>query len=472
VGLFGRALEVVGKSLGLEGQYRPGPYHLPVTGGYLSAEAGQYWNWWQMGYDVDRGGGSAIVEACVSAYAQTIAMCPGTHKRTKQGGGDEIVTTSALSRILRQPNENQTRSDFLLMLVRSLLLHGNAYAIAERNDRFEVSGLQLMPPQGATVRQEPRSRAIFYEFPNSLIGEPSSIVYPARNVLHVKINAAPAELVGTTPLYAAAAELAARGAMTRQMATFFHNMSRPSGVLQTDEKLSQEQASILREQWNDHSKGFNSGKVPVLSWGLKWTPLSVTAHDAEIIEAMKLTNRDIAMAFRVPLAMVNDMTGANYSNTEQMMQWWLASGLGFYIDHIENAFDKFFGLTNGDYTEFDTSTLLRSAFKDRIEGLARGVQGGIYAPNEARALEGLAPAEDGDEPRVQQQVVPLSAWSKPPPAAPAPKAPEPAASADGGAGDKPTTATKKMDEEQQRLMQEGAIAVFAKRQREVVFRAV
>jgi len=39
----------------------------------------------------------------------------------------------------------------------------------------------------------------------------------------------------------------------------------------------------------------------------------------------------------------------------------------------------------------------------------------------------------GDEPRVQQQVVPLSAWDKAPPATPAPEAPpsaEPAAPAD------------------------------------------
>jgi hypothetical protein len=53
--------------------------------------------------------------------------------------------------------------------------------------------------------------------------------------------------------------------------------------------------------------------------------------------------------------------------------------------------------------------LLRSAFKDRIDGLARAVQGGIMAPNEARNSEDLDSVEYGDEPRVQQQVVPLSA---------------------------------------------------------------
>jgi phage portal protein BeeE len=53
-----------------------------------------------------------------------------------------------------------------------------------------------------------------------------------------------------------------------------------------------------------------------------------------------------------------------------------------------------------EYVEFDTAALLRSAFKDRIEGLTRGVQGGILAPNEARNSEGYDAVEFGDEPRV------------------------------------------------------------------------
>jgi hypothetical protein len=76
-----------------------------------------------------------------------------------------------------------------------------------------------------------------------------------------------------------------------------------------------------------------------------------------------------------------------------------------------------------EWTEFDTRALLRSAFKDRIDGLVRGVQGGIYSPNEARALEGYAAVEAGDEPRVQQQVVPLSFATAPPAPPPTPTPP-------------------------------------------------
>jgi hypothetical protein len=50
-----------------EGASRPGPWYLPTSGGWLSAEVGANWNWWQLGHNIETGGTSAIVEACVAA---------------------------------------------------------------------------------------------------------------------------------------------------------------------------------------------------------------------------------------------------------------------------------------------------------------------------------------------------------------------------------------------------------------------
>ena len=46
---------------------------------------------------------SAMVEACVSAYAQTVAMLPGDHWRLNDKGGRDRVKTSALSRAAAPP---------------------------------------------------------------------------------------------------------------------------------------------------------------------------------------------------------------------------------------------------------------------------------------------------------------------------------------------------------------------------------
>jgi hypothetical protein len=140
-------------------------------------------------------------------------------------------------------------------------------------------------------------------------------------------------------------------------------------------------------------------------------PWSTTASkDLQVAELLKLANENIALVFRIPLAILG-LGGAPPGATEQLMKAWLASGLGFCLNHVEEAFGKLFGLAGqpDEYCEFDTAALLRSDQKDRIDALVRGVQGGVLSPNEARNQEGFDSVPYGDEPRVQAQVVPLSA---------------------------------------------------------------
>src|SRR5262245_48483116 len=95
-----------------EGEPRKGPWQVHFPDGWLPNSWGKFWNYWQLDRDPLAGRSlSAVVEACVSAYAQTIAQCPGDHWRSTGDGGRERVTTSALSRILRYPNAYQSRSD-------------------------------------------------------------------------------------------------------------------------------------------------------------------------------------------------------------------------------------------------------------------------------------------------------------------------------------------------------------------------
>src|SRR5262252_8839994 len=142
--LISRALRAVLRAV--EGGYRPGPYSVPYSGGWLPA--GTSLNYWQLGQDVlPFPSRSAVVEACISAYSQTVAMCPGDHWRLNAKGGRDRVMTSALSRILKHPNTYQSISDFMLNATRSLYQEGNAYALALRNDRFEIDELHLMDPR-------------------------------------------------------------------------------------------------------------------------------------------------------------------------------------------------------------------------------------------------------------------------------------------------------------------------------------
>jgi HK97 family phage portal protein len=426
-GLVARVLAPILRAA--EGAFRPGPYYLPISGGWLGAEAGSYANWWQLGYNLCGGERSAVVEACISAYAQTIAICPGDHWRSNTKGGKTRVTNSAVSRILRKPNAYQTISDFLLNLVDSLYREGNAYALALRNDRFEISELHLMNarysrPQLAVTGD------IFYRLGgNDVIAQQlgnQQIIVPQRDVLHVRLRTdyqVPRPLIGESPLMAAMADIIATSSILQQQISFYQNEARPSAVLLTEKQLDKDQIQFLRDRWDEQTRGINQGKTPIITDGLKLQPWATSGgKDSQIAEIAKISDQRIALAFRIPLQILG-IGGTPYSSAELLMASWIALGLGFALNHVEEAFGLLFGL-NGqpeDYIEFDTDALLRSALKDRIDALVKGVQGGIYAPNEARAIEGYDAVPFGDSPRVQAQVVPLEFAGKVPPA-PTPQA--------------------------------------------------
>lgn len=410
-----------------EGAWRPGPYSLPISGGWLPD--GAPLNWWQTGMNVQGYQGSAMVEACISAYSQTVAMCPGDHWTDDGKGGRKRIDNSALSRILREPNSYQTISDFLLNAVRHLYSQGNAYALAIRNNRFEISELHLMNPYSCSAMVAENGE-IFYSLSGNRVIESrlgydaTKLMVPARDVLHIKLHTSNDILRGETPLVAALQDIATNDAMMRQQLAFFLNQARPSIVLQTDLVLDRDKVEQLRTQWNEQARGLNAGGTPILTAGLKAQTLgNVPATDAQVAELMKINEQHVALAFRVPLPILG-FGGSSTGSTEALMQGWIASGLGFCLNHVEEAFDKIFDLWGqpDEYVEFDTSVLLRSDQKTRIEALARGVQGGIYSPNEAREQEGLPDVAFGQEPRVQQQVVPLSAAAGIPsaPSAPGP----------------------------------------------------
>jgi HK97 family phage portal protein len=412
--LIARGLRGITRAV--EGEFRPGPYNLPVTGGWLPA--GTPSNFWQLGMDpMGVGTGSAMVEACVSAYAQTIAMCPGDHWRKTKKGGRERVVNSALSRVLRKPNAYQSPSDFMLNAVRQVYLDGNAYGLALRNDRFEISEIHLMDARlcKPVVAQ---TGDVFYRLAGNAVIEREMLqdyplLVPQRDVLHIRLHADrryPYPLWGQTPMLATLSDMTITDAIVQQQVNFYLNQARPAAVISTDLDLDADQVQALQDRWDERSKGIGQGKTPLLTHGLKVMPWSVGGRDSQLAEMLKFSKENIALVYRVPMAVLG-VGGLPVGSTEALMNFWISTGLGFALNHVEQSFDRLFQIKGepDEYTELSTEPLLRSAMKDRIAALKDGVLGGIYSPNEARNREDLDSVPYGDSPRVQQQVVPLEA---------------------------------------------------------------
>jgi phage portal protein BeeE len=185
-----------------------------LSNGWLPAGSG--WNWWQTGANLQPyGEHRAMVEACVGAYSQTVAMCTPGHWIKLDNGGRDQVSNSALSRIVKHPNDYQSISDFFLNLTRRLYERGEAFAIAVRNNRSEIVELHLMREGRAMKSREKDRSSIRSTQRGDLSTHRSGGGDLARDVLHVRLHTT-SSLRGESPILSAVLDLAMSGAALNQ----------------------------------------------------------------------------------------------------------------------------------------------------------------------------------------------------------------------------------------------------------------
>ena len=409
-----RALPAAMKSWwgGAEGSWR-GPFtgFGELGGSYMVDPIG---DGWQRNLQIGNGDIEKFgpIYACIAIISQEMARIPMVHYRTQPDGSREVVTNKAPIRVLRNPNRYQTKSDFMLYMMRSLLLDGNAYAIATRNDRSEVETLHPVAPK--QIWPYIVDGEIFYQFGDEQVTELANIDtrnwFPQRDVFHLKLFTPRHPLVGESPITAAYHPAVSGIEINRHTAAFFGNMSRPSGVLRHPGTIQSEDGiQRIKQKFMEITQRGHTGEPIVLQEGMTWAPLAMNAVDSQLVQSYELTSKQCAQCFRVPPFLLGDLEKSSFQNVESLSRFFINSTLGFYIDHTEAALVDFFGLPPNEEIHFDVEkALLRGDMESRMQSYSKGIQNAVLTPNEARHRENLPPMEYGDNLRAQQQLVPLS----------------------------------------------------------------
>jgi HK97 family phage portal protein len=230
----------------------------------------------------------------------------------------------------------------MLNLIDSLYRDGNVYALARRNDRYEIDELHLCHPRQSRPYLIADDGDLFYQLGGNAIIDRMlgnrSIIVPQRDVLHIRLRTGgqwPQSLIGEPPLLGAMSDITIGDAFVEQQLNFLQNRAAPSAVLSTDLILDKDQTQQLRDRWNEQSKGLHSGGVPILTGGLKVSPWTqpAAARDMQLAELMKLTDERICWAFDIPPQLLALVT-TPASSTEALIQLWLKTGLGFALNHV------------------------------------------------------------------------------------------------------------------------------------------
>lgn len=367
---------------------------------------------WQRNIELPNPQQVPAVYACVMAISRSISQCYPIHVKSKDGV-IEHVHTSAAYRVMRNPNSYQSGPEFFLNLMATALFEGEAFAIATRNDRSEISGLHILPKGACAPLVDDETKEIFYSIGSSpLAPGGQEYVAPARDVLHLKFHTPRHPLVGESPIKAAALATGINVSLSKSQAAFFNQMNRPSGVLSTDLQLNAQQMHQLRAAFNEQSKMWAQGGIPILGNGLKFQPLSVSSQDAQLVQAQRMSTEEICRVFGVPPPLIGDLSHATLNNTETLISHFLSMSLGSYLETLERSLDRLFGLPNNEYVELDTTALLRTNFEERVNGLTKAVQGGLMTIDEARAKEGLSPVAGGNQVFLQRQMTSIDLLSQ------------------------------------------------------------
>ena len=184
-----------------------------------------------------------------------------------------------------------------------------------------------------------------------------------------------------------------------------------SGVLETDNELS-ENAYKRLEEWTARHQGVARSHNPaILEEGLKWTQTSVNAEDAQLLETRKFGIEDVARIYRIPSYKLGVMDRAQFNNVEQQ-------GIDFNNDTIlpkvkrlEETIDQSL-FTRPEQRRFinrlDMRELMRGDSAARSAYYKERWQLGSMSSNEIRHAEGEnGMGEDGDRYYVPLNYAPV-----------------------------------------------------------------
>jgi HK97 family phage portal protein len=335
----------------------------------------------------------SAVFACLRLLSEAVATLPlDTFLRS---GGIRTPFRPRPAYLSFDPPQ-QSRIDFLSMVMLSLLTDGNAYVLTPRDRLGVPTDLIVLDPIYMTVQRV--SGKVTY----TCQGVPLD---PHTDLMHIKGMMLPGHLTGLSPVAYARETIELGLAAQRFGSAFFSNGALPSAVVEAPGKMSTEAAQRFKDTWNAGHQGVgNANKIGVLTEGAKLSKVSISPEDSQFLETRQFQVPDIARVFGVPPHLIADASNST-SWGSGLAEQNLAFGqfsLRPWTERIEDGLGRLLtthGLVNV-FVRLNLDALLRASLKDRYDSYKVALDGRFLTINEARALEDLAPVPWGNQPVV------------------------------------------------------------------------
>jgi HK97 family phage portal protein len=357
------------------------------------------WTRWAQGDDVQLSGNTAAgvnvdpdsslrsltVYGCVNLISSTCSTLPVALYREV---GDDAAKI-AKPRWMSTPNPEADWTTFVVQILTSWLLDGNAYIAPRRVDGITAEAVVLHPARVNVQRDTAGSGRVYMVDGVPWRGE----------LLHIPAMMRPQALKGVSPIEAAREAVGAEIAERDFGARFFGQGAHLSGVISVPGDLDDDQAEQLKRGWARRHAGTRKAHMPgVLTGGAEWKPISISPEQAQFLDTRRFTAAEIAsLVFSVDPAMLGlnqPGTSVTYANLEQRGINFVQFALLPWLTRLESMVKVL--AQPGQFAKFNLDGLLRADTTARYQAHAIAAAHGILTVNEIRALEDRPPLPGGD----------------------------------------------------------------------------
>jgi HK97 family phage portal protein len=357
----------------------------------------------------------SLVYSCLNVLGETRGAVPFQVKRYGPNGSENAYDHPVYRLIHDRPNPFMTAFSFWSTVEKLKHIHGNAYALIDRDAAYEPSALYLVDPTAVAVDLT-QSGEVYYKYYDKRIRH--------TDILHFK-NYSVDGYCGVSTITANSLSVGLGLKLKHYNSTLIGN--RPPGYLTGPKPKDELQKGQQKGLWNKQlgpegqSESFKAdtirtnsfGDIPYLYGGVEFKAMTLPADQAAYIAGTELNDRDILGMFRMPPTMVSIYKDAPYNSSEQQDIAFAKYTLASSKEYEQECTEKLFPTSNqrrekSYYCQFNLNGLLRGDLKTRQAFYTGLFNIAAITPNQICEFEDLPTyGPDGDKHYVQGALVPV-----------------------------------------------------------------
>lgn len=329
------------------------------------------------------------VYAAVSQIADSLAGLSIRTQRRERGRWVEIDPPKWMD----QPDDRVSDFDWIHQALTSVLLRGNAYGLAFRDDYGLCTEVEWQHPSWVSVddssgwlpRYSVRGKTFF-----------SERTRPGGGLVHIPGFILPGTVEGLSPvgLFRNWFEMSRNATETAR--EWYGERAMPASILASKAELKKGQAAEMQARINAEIEPGRIMVVDGANWG--WTPVSLSPSDMLFLDTIEATATQIAAIYRTEPEDVGGKpnNSLKYSTVEGNQRKFNTRTLLAWARRFEQGLRPLLDDPVTDRLRFDLDEMARPDAEAQARITAAELNAGTLTLQEAREQRGRAPLSDAD----------------------------------------------------------------------------